>query len=713
MSEALDALTAEAPLVLILEDLHWSDYSTLDLISYLATQRQPAHLMLIGTYRNVELSVSGHPLKAVKQELLAKQQCEELPLEYLTEPAVWEYLSIRFPSHRFPARLARLIHKRTDGNPLFMVNAVDYLLESGLIVEREGGWDLDADIDNFEIGVPDNIKQMIERHVDHLGLEKQRTLEAASVAGVEFSTPALAAGLEEDSAVVEARCNELALQRQFIQDCGVHELPTGEVVTRYGFVHALYQNVLYERLPEARRVQMHRLIAERGEEVYGERAVQISAELAMHFERGRDYKRAVYYLKQGAETAIRRFAYQEAVGLARHAIELLGKLPNTPESINEALCLHLTLGVPLIAIEGYASPNVGMVYMKAHELYEQLGDTPDVSEVLWGLWTFEMLSAELETARHIAEQFLRLSERLPYPGLALRGHWALQITFTHCGHFELSLDHYEKALALYDPAQHRDDSFLYALNPGVAMPCFAAWSLWCLGLPAQAVDRIQEAIALARELREPQGLAHAFFFASVLYHLRRDLRMTRECAEALSNITLEHGLALYQAMATIMQGSAFSEQGQASKGIHLIREGVAALDATGTALVRPHFLGLLATALSKVEQNDEALRLLDEAITMVTNNDERYFEAELYRLKGELLFKQSPDNRPNAEQCFKRSLEIAEAQKAKSWLLRTAMSLARLGRDESKLREVYESFTEGFDTEDLREAKSLLRADPR
>ena len=706
MGEALDALTAEVPLVLILEDLHWSDYSTLDLITYLATQRQRAHLMVIGTFRNVELIVSGHPLKAVKQELLAKQQCEELPLEYLTEAAVWEYLSIRFPNHRFPAGLARLIHARTDGNPLFMVNAVDYLLESELIVNRADSWDLVADINNFEIGVPDNIKQMIERQVDHLGFEKQRTLEAASVAGVEFSTPALAAGLEEDPAVVEARCSELALQRQFIHDCGVQELPTGEVVTRYGFVHALYQNVLYERLPEARRVRMHRLIAERGEEVYGERAVEISAELAMHFERGRAYKRAAHYLKQGAETAIRRFAYQEAVGLARRGIELISKLPNTRECINQALCLHLTLGVPLIAIEGYASPNVGMVYTKAHELYEQLGDTPDVSEVLWGLWTFEMLSANLETARHIAEQFLRLSERLPYPGLAMRGHWALEITFTHGGNFELALDHFDRALALYDPAQHRDDSFLYALNPGVAMPCFAAWSLWFLGLPDQAMDRMNEAVALARELREPQGLAHALFFAAVLYHLRRDLRMTERYVESVVDISREHGLVLYQAMATFMNAWIQSQQEREGDGIDRLREALTALHATGTSLMRPHLLGLLGSALSKVEQNEEALRLLDEAITTVSSNGERYFEAELYRLKGELLFKHAP---ANAEACFKRSLEIAESQKAKSWQLRTAMSLARLYHDEGKLREVYDSFTEGFDTEDLREANALLK----
>ena len=220
--------------------------------------------------------------------------------------------------------------------------------------------------------------------------------------GLSFQRPRLRPVLKRIRVIVEARCNELARQRQYIQECGVQELPNGEVVTRFGFVHALYQNVLYDRLPAARRVRLHRLIAERGEEVYGKRAVEISAELAMHFERGRDYTRAAHYLKQGANNAIRRFAYQEAVDLARRGIELIGNLPENARSLNEALCLHLTLGVPLIAIEGYASPNVGEVYMKARQFYDQLGDSPDVSEVLWGLWTFHTLSGELETARDIA-----------------------------------------------------------------------------------------------------------------------------------------------------------------------------------------------------------------------------------------------------------------------------------------------------------------------
>src|SRR5213594_1360249 len=197
MGEALEALTADLPLVLILEDLHWSDYSTIDLISDLARQRQPAHLMLTGTYRTAELIVSGHPLRAVKQELLAKQQCEELPLEYLSENSVAEYLSVRFTTNRFPAELAGLIHERTEGNPLFMVNAVDYLVAEGRIAEHEETWELVVEIEKVEVGVPDSIKQMIEKQIDHLDANQQRTLEAASAAGAEFSTLAVVAGLGE------------------------------------------------------------------------------------------------------------------------------------------------------------------------------------------------------------------------------------------------------------------------------------------------------------------------------------------------------------------------------------------------------------------------------------------------------------------------------------------------------------------------------------
>jgi adenylate cyclase len=263
----------------------------------------------------------------------------------------------------------------------------------------------------------------------------------------------------------------------------------------------------------------------------------------------------------------------------------------------------------------------------------------------------------------------------------MRGHWALEITNTPLGNFELAVDHFEKALALYDPAQHRDDSFLYALNPGVAMPCFAAWSLWFLGRTEEAVLRMDEAVARAVELSEPQGLAHAQLFASVLHQIRRDCGLAQHYAEAVSEISAAHGLVLYGAMADVMKGWTLSEQGHVQEGIEQMRAGLTALEATATALVRPHFLSLLAEGLSKLDRLDEAWALLEEATTMVSHNGERYYEAELYRLKGELLLKKA--KRAEAEQCFKRALEIAQSQKAKSLEIRTLQSCDKLQQTES------------------------------
>ena len=415
MSQALEALAADLPLVLILEDLHWSDYSTLDLISYLARQRQAVQLMVIGTYRTVELIVSGHPLKAVKQELLAKQLCEELPLEYLSKEAVGKYLSVRFPIHRFPAKLAGLIHERTEGNPLFMVNAVDYLVAEGLIREYEQRWELVVEIKKVEVDVPDSIKRMIEKQVDHLDAEEQRTLEVASVAGAEFTTLAVVAGLGEDRTAVEARCDQLARQRHFIQDCGVQELPSGETVTRYSFIHTLYQNVLYERVPASRRVQLHRRIGERGEEVYGDHARRIAGELAMHFGYARDYHRAVKYLEQAAENAAARLANHETVRLSRRALELLKMLPETSERVQQELALRITLGVSLIATDGYAAAEVEENYQHAHELCQQQGESPQLFPILWGLWAYYLLREEAGRALPIAEQLLWLGQKSTGP----------------------------------------------------------------------------------------------------------------------------------------------------------------------------------------------------------------------------------------------------------------------------------------------------------
>jgi predicted ATPase/DNA-binding winged helix-turn-helix (wHTH) protein len=711
MGDALEAMTADMPLVLILEDLHWSDYSTLDLISYLARQRHPAQLMLIGTYRPVELIVSGHPLKAVKSELLARQQCEELPLEYLTEDAVAKYLSIRFPTNQFPEQLVGLIHERTEGNPLFMVNAVDYLEAENLVGRPKQTWELLVAIENVEVGVPESIRQMIEKQVEHLSAAEQRTLETASVAGAKFSALSVSAGLLEEHAVIEGHCDELARQRQFIQDSGVEVLPNGTAVSRYGFIHSLYQNVLYERISPFRRIQLHLRIGEQTEALYGEHASEIAAELAMHFERGANYTQATKYLQHAAENVLRRFAYQEAVALSRRGLELIEKLPNTPDRARQELGLHIALGVPLIATEGYAAPDVGSNYSRARELCRQLENTAEFAQALWGLWTFYLVKAELGTAREIAEEFLRVAEDIPYSRLTN------EVTLIHLGEFETAIEHFQKALLLYDPERNRNDSFRYSQNSGVASQCHASWALWCLGYPDQALDRVEKALTLARDLSEPHGLAHTLFFAAVVHQLRRDEPLAKVFAEAAFAISAEHGLLLYLGATTVTRGWTLIEEGQEQEAIEVIRQGLASYRATGTELLRPHFLVLLAEAMKKAGRIAEGLEVLEEALEQAHRNGDRYYLAEVYRLKGELLLMSSIGRHPGAgaERCLNQAIDTARKQKAKSLELRAAMSLSRLYRNRRQkvkardlLAPVYAGFKEGFETKDLREAKMLL-----
>jgi predicted ATPase/transcriptional regulator with XRE-family HTH domain len=716
MGDALDALTANATLVLILEDLHWSDFSTVDLISSVARRRRAAHLMLVGTYRPAELINSRHPLQAVKRELVAKHECEELQLEYLTETTVRQHLAARFPGNRFPGALGAVIHERTEGNPLFMVSTIEHLIAERLIGPHEQGWQLTAPIDTVRVGVPESIRELIENHFDRLDMRDQRILEAASVAGTEFSAAAVAAALEDDLGDVEIRCDELSSRHQFIKGTGSQLLPNGRTVSRFAFVHAVYQQVLYERLLPSRRVQAHRRIGHRGEEVYGDRTNEVAAELAMHFEHGTDDRRAANYLHQAALNALHRSAYREAIALSRRGLELLERLPETDEHNRQRLRLHITLGVPLIATEGYAAPEVGRVYLKARELCQRLGSTRELSQALWGLWTFHILRAELSTAAEIASEFLQLAKTDPDPGLSLRGHWTAGITCTHQGRFRVALEHFETALSLYERDRERSDLLVDALDAGVAMRGFMGWSRWFIGQPDRAIVPIQEAVALARQRSEPHSLAHALAFAAVFHQLRRERSTAQQYADEAIALSAEHGLPLYEAMARVVRGWTRVGQAKDQEGAEEVRQGLAAWQSTGAQLMRPHFLALLAEGCALTEREDSGLRLLDEALAVSESTGERHYQSELYRLKGErLLTRAREQGIEAAATCFEQSLAIARQQGALSLELRATMSLARLhhGRPRSAvLRDlilpVYERFDEGLDTLDLREVRSLL-----
>jgi predicted ATPase len=739
MAEALAAWTAERPLILVLEDLHWSDHATLDLLAWLARRPEPARLLVLGTYRPADVKRHGHPLQAVVHELTVHKRGAELALTLLTEVEVAKYLTARFPRTALPDGLARLVHRRTDGNPLFMVNVVDAWEAQGWLEEVEGKCQLRMRLDELAQGVPESLRQMLAQQLDQLSVEEQQLLEAASVAGVEFSAAAVASGLDADVVEAETRCEGLARRQQWLRSTGSDEWPDGTVAGRYAFIHALYHQVVYHQLAAARRVHLHRRIGTSKEEAYGTRAGEIAAELAVHFEHGRDYRRAVQYLQHAADTAGRRHAPREAIEYLRRALVMLKAMPETPQLLRQELEVQLALGPALMVTRGFAAPEVAGTYARARQLCEQLGDRQRLFPVLFGLWRSAHVRAQLPTARELGEQLVSLATREDDPGLLVEAHGPLGQTLCIQGEPTLAREHLHQ-VALYEPQRHSTLAFRFGYDPGVYTPAVEGWVFWLLGYPEQALRRSHEALTLAREQSHPFTLALTLVTVAVLHQLRREGEATLKHVKASLVLSTAQGFPYLSAAGTVLQGWGLARAGQVEEGIAQMRQGLAASRATGAELLRPYLLALLAETCRSAGQIEAGLGALEEALVAAEDHAERFYEAELHRLKGELLLAkfagarfgpgpttirkghaasvgasgQSP-LQMEAEACFQRAIDIARRQGAKSLELRAALSLSRLWRQQNKRREarqlladIYGWFTEGFETADLQEARVLL-----
>src|SRR5262245_42686209 len=721
LAEAVEMLTATRPLLLILEDLHWSDYATLDLLTYLARRPGPARLLLLGTYRPVEVLLRGHPLQTVKQDLGLHGQGVELPLELLTAAEVAQYLALRGaggadlpPAVR---RFAELLCQRTDGHPLFLVQVVEHLLQRGVLGDGAGLWQVPPEALAAAMEIPASVRQMIERQFAQLSAEEQRVLEAASVAGHPYAVAAVAAGLDVASEAVEDCCASLAQRGQFLVASGLETWADGTVTECYGWQHAVHQEVVYARVPQGRRLRLHRRIGTREEAGYGAQAGARAAELAMHFERGQDYQHAVHYLQQAAENAARRYAPQEVIALLTKGVELLTTFPETRERGQREVDMLITLGAALLVTKGYAAPEVAQTYTRAQQLCQHLDDPHQHFSTLRGLWNNYHVRAELQTAQTLGEQLLTLAQQVHDTAMLMTAHRALGNTLFMRGAVAAAHTHFAQALALYDAHQHRAATSLFVEDVGVICLCRTSWTLWYLGYPDQAWARSQASVTLAHQVAHPLSLSFALGEAAVFHQFRREGPATQAHAAAVIQLTTDQGFPHWRAYGTLLHGWALAHQGEAEEGIAQLQQGMLARLATGAVLARPYFLSLLVEAHAATGQPEAGLTALTEAFTLVDTSGERWYMPELYRLKGTLLLQQSPDHQGEAEVCFQQAIGIARRQQAKSLELRAATSLARLWQQQGKRTEAYELleavygwFTEGFDTVDLQEARALLEA---
>lgn len=636
MAEAIETLASESPLLLVLEDLHWSDYSTLDLISYLARRRDVARLMVIGTYRPVDVIVGDHPLKGVKRELHAHGLCRELPLEYLDEDAVAQYIRTRFPRHQFPSRLHKTIYGRSEGNPLFMVNLVEYLIDQNIVIEEQGIWKLSVELSKVEREVPSNLRELIEKQIERLTPEERTTLEGASVAGIECSSVAIAAGLDMPLEWVDKQCEELARRHQFLSPAWLAQLPDGTVTARHRFNHILYLEVAYRLIPAMRRSQIHQRIGERGMAIYGNRSSEIAAELAMHFEQSRDWPSALQYLLQAAENAIGRSAHHEAADLAGRGVELLKFLPENPARDQQEMRLRMMLTVSLMAIKGFASAEAEEINARGRELFWRYGPSPELFYMLWTLNLYRQFNGEMDSSLDIAYQLMQLAEDLKSDALIMQAHRALGAVLVLLGRCSEALEHIEKGIALCATHQSNCYSVFVVLDSRVMFECFAALALHMLGYPDESAQKLAAGLALARELGHPQTLVVAKHVAAQIHQMRGEAALVYQFAKEAAELAEEYGLELWRAYGIIELGWAEAELGNAQAGIEQIQRGLALHESMGSKLRSPYFLGLLADQFAKAGRVEEGLATITKAITMAERTGERYSLAQLDRIRTEL-----------------------------------------------------------------------------
>jgi DNA-binding winged helix-turn-helix (wHTH) protein/predicted ATPase len=706
MADALEFLAAPAPLVLVLEDLHWADPSTIDLVTALARRRQPARLLVLGTYRPAEIG-GDHPLRAAAHELLARRLCADLSVTPLSAAAVGEFLAARFPGPPLPAALAGLLRDRTEGNPLFVAALADDLEARGVIAPAPGGgWRLTADLTAVAVGVPDRLRPVIDRQIDRLAEADRGLLEAASAAGVEFSAAAAAAALADELVAVEDRCERLARGGLFLQSRGATEWPDGTAASRYRFAHELYHRVFAQRVPAARRRLFQRRVGERLVAAYPGREAEVAAELAAHFREAGDPARAVHFLALSAQNAARVAGHAEAIDLARRGLDLLGGLPPSEGRDRAELGLQLTLGLQLQIGRGYAAPEVEGALGRARDLCRAAGDNPHLFPVAYGLWMWANVRADYASCRELVDQLFILAGG--DTALTVPAHQAQELTLLFHGDPAGAAEHCRRAAAADDPDRTRDLIALCGHDPAGAALGFGAAAEWLLGFPDRAADMGREAVARARRLSHPPSLALTLWAAAWVRSLRREPAAALTLADEAITVSTGHGFAFWEANARVVRGWALAALGRGDDGLAELRRGEARWLELGAGVERTHQLGLLAEVLAGLGRTDEALAAIADGLANAERTGDRYYVPELYRLRGEI---------GSDKDCFRTALDAAGDRQ--SLRLRAAASLHRLHRQQGRpeasaglLAEVYGGFTEGLDTPDLTDARNLL-ADPQ
>jgi class 3 adenylate cyclase/predicted ATPase len=689
----LQKLADRSPVLFIVEDAHWLDPTTLDLLTRIINRIRQMRLLLLITFRP-----EFKPVWADYSHVTL------LTLSRLPRRQSAELVAALTGGKALPPEVQQAILAKTDGVPLYIEALTDNVVESGLLTEGNESFTLKGPLTGLPI--PDSLQALLMERVDRLGSAKDIVQTGAAI-GREFSYELVRATVDvTDSQLREALDRFVSSGLMFQEG----EIPRAT----YHFKHALVQEAAYSTLPKKPRRLLHARIAKTLEGSYPERVNMEPELLAYHYEQAGLAESAVKYWFRAARRDAERSANIEALHHFHRALDVLKDLPQGLERDALELEILIARGAPLLSVKGYASDEMEHNYRRAKELSQEHSDAEHQFRAIWGLWVFHLVRGQLAKARDLAEHLLALATREHSSDLLVEAHRNLGTTYFYLGRFDEAKTHLLTAKSLYDPTQHRSHAVRFGQDPGITSRIYLARTLWILGEVEHVEPLALEAIGMARELEHPFTRVFTLCFLSWIYSTVRDANRTRELTDEAIALSTQYGFELGLAWAMAVQGWALAEQGQ-EDGLSTLLQGMSAFRATGASINNTHTFALLAEIYLRLNRIDEGLSVIEEAQKFAATWEELFWQAELLRLKGELLLRQSGQSVPAAEQCLSDALKIAQDQHATMLELRAATSLARFWKTRNKvdeatriLQSVCAKFNEGVENLELSEAKTVL-----
>jgi predicted ATPase len=712
-TQFLQAYSHRQPLIIVLDDLHWADSPSINLLFHLSRRISDKRILIIGTFRPVEITLQRagqpHPLAGVITELKRYHGDFLIDLSAIgdtSERLLVDQL-VDLEPNQLGETFRRTLHRQTNGNPLFVVELLEDMKESSAMVrDSQGLWVESANLAWDKL--PARVEGVIERRINRLDTHLQTLLSVGSIEGEEFTAEVIARAQAADPrGVVQLLSADLDQHHRLVNAQGVQRLGY-QRLSMYQFQHNLFQKYLYNRLDSIQRSYLHEDVGIILEELYADHAEKIAVKLARHFKEAGIYEKAVHYLYLAGTRALTLSSHHEAVTHFSEGLALLANLPPIPTRDHQELLLQTMLGQALIATEGYAASTVEGAFSRARLLCETLGDTPQLFPVLWGLWAFYEVRGQYNHARQLGDQMLQLAQSQPDQHLSILAHFAIGNTSFLLGDLDRSLHHFEQVASLYDPTVHNTLAILYGQDPAVTALSWKSVAHWLLGHPDTAVETIQAALDLAHQRKHPFTLAYALYCATWLYQMCRDIEPLQTYAQELIPLAQSHGFPFWLSVGLIQQAWAVAQSGKISEAIAQLEQGINLWRNIGAHIGEPYYLSILAEVYGAAGRIPDGLQVLVEAREIMAQNGESWEEALLDLAEGELHLLQAEPDHDQAQACFQHAMQVAQKKDMKALVLRAALRLNHLYRYQGKsslaekvLAPIYNDFTEGFETADL------------